>query len=479
MAETTTTSPGGAGGRSAFGAFAALTSALALFIAAISVVLVNSKDGGATKASSGSAQTVEVKLSEFAITPKVISVPAGAVKLSVTNGGAQIHNLEIPKLKKKTSDMAGGKTEVLDLGDVEEGTYEVLCNIPGHGDAGMTASLVVGGAAGASAGAASSSGGMMMAGMGTSGANPADQTIDFNATPAKDFQARDPKAPAPFSGTVHELTLETREAELEIAPGVKQTMWTFSLEGQAPTVPGPVLRGKLGDRFKVTLVNKGKVEHSVDFHASRVAWNDKMRSIKPGESLVYEFTADYAGIYMYHCGTPPVLHHIGTGMYGATIIDPPDLAKVDHEFFFVQSEFYTGAEGAPGDMDKMSKSAWDAVVFNGYVNQYQHAPIRVEPNQRIRVWVLDAGPSENSSFHVIGTIFDTVYKEGNYLLRPGSGQGGSQALDLQPAQGGFVEFSFDEAGLYPFVTHKFANPPIGALGVFQAGDVDPAAAAGH
>ncbi len=479
MAETTTTSPGGAGGRSAFGAFAALTSALALFIAAISVVLVNSKDGGATKASSGSAQTVEVKLSEFAITPKVISVPAGAVKLSVTNGGAQIHNLEIPKLKKKTSDMAGGKTEVLDLGDVEEGTYEVLCNIPGHGDAGMTASLVVGGAAGASAGAASSSGGMMMAGMGTSGANPADQTIDFNATPAKDFQARDPKAPAPFSGTVHELTLETREAELEIAPGVKQTMWTFSLEGQAPTVPGPVLRGKLGDRFKVTLVNKGKVEHSVDFHASRVAWNDKMRSIKPGESLVYEFTADYAGIYMYHCGTAPALHHIGNGMYGAVIIDPPNLPPVDHEYVLVQSELYTGPAGQPGDLNKMKKDQWDAVVFNGYVNQYKAQPIRVEPQERVRVWALDAGPSENSSFHVVGTIFDTTWKEGTYLLQPDARRGGSQTLDLQPAQGGFVEFSFAEAGLYPIVTHKFSNVARGALGLFQAGEVKTAPAGGH
>ena len=99
-------------------------------------------------------------------------------------------------------------------------------------------------------------------------------------------------------------------------------------------------------------------------------------------------------------------------------------------------------------------------------------PIRVEPEQRVRIWVLDQGPSENSSFHVIGTIFDTVYKEGYYLLRVGdSNSGGSQALDLQPAQGGFVEFTFDEAGLYPFVTHKFASASKGAPGVFQAGDV--------
>jgi nitrite reductase (NO-forming) len=93
--------------------------------------------------------------------------------------------------------------------------------------------------------------------------------------------------------------------------------------------------------------------------------------------------------------------------------------------------------------------------------------------------VLDAGPSENSSFHIVGTVFDTVYKEGGYLLRPDETRGGSQALDLQPAQGGFVEFTFDEAGLYPIVTHKFANVGKGALGLFQAGEVETPAGGGH
>jgi nitrite reductase (NO-forming) len=92
--------------------------------------------------------------------------------------------------------------------------------------------------------------------------------------------------------------------------------------------------------------------------------------------------------------------------------------------------------------------------------------------------VLDAGPSENSSFHIVGTIFDTVYKEGTLLLRPDDRQGGAQALDLQPAQGGYVEFSFDEDGLYPIVTHKFANVGKGALGLFQAGEVDLEATGG-
>lgn len=135
--------------------------------------------------------------------------------------------------------------------------------------------------------------------------------------------------------------------------------------------------------------------------------------------------------------------------------------------------------GEPGDLAKMQDEAWDAVVFNGYVNQYLHGPIRVEPGERVRAWVVDTGPSENSSFHIGGTVFDRLFKEGAYQLRPGAGRGGAQPLDLQPAQGGFVEFTFDESGLYPIVTHKLANVGKGALGLFQAGDVDTAGSGSH
>src|SRR3546814_19988513 len=106
--------------------------------------------------------------------------------------------------------------------------------------------------------------------------------------------------------------------------------------------------------------------------------------------------AKHAGMWMYHCGTAPALHHIGNGMFGAIIIDPPDLPAVDHEFVIVQSELYLGAEGVVGDLGKMQDEAEDAVVFNGYVNQYQHAPIRVEPGERVRPGVPAAGPNENS-----------------------------------------------------------------------------------
>jgi nitrite reductase (NO-forming) len=298
--------------------------------------------------------------------------------------------------------------------------------------------------------------------------------IDAAAMPAHEWIGRSPILPAASGRKIHEVSFDAMESIIEVAPGVTQEMWTFN-----GTAPGPVLRGEIVDTFRITLTNKGKMGHSIDFHASKVAWSDEMRTIQPGESLIYEFKAQFAGAFMYHCGTAPALHHIGNGMFGVIIINPPNLPAVEEEFFVTQSELYLGPEGQPGDLTKMVNEQWDAVVFNGYFNQYKFSPIKVLPGKRYRMWVLNDGPSENSAFHIVGTIFDTVYKEGAYLLRPNATHGGSQALDLQPSQGGFVEFTFAEDGLYPFVTHKFANVGKGALGFFVVGNADASALGSH
>jgi nitrite reductase (NO-forming) len=218
------------------------------------------------------------------------------------------------------------------------------------------------------------------------------------------------------------------------------------------------------------------MSHSIDFHASETAMNHQMVEIKPGATFTNTFTADYAGVWMYHCGTAPALHHIANGMFGMVIVEPKGgLPKVDDEFAFVQNEWYLGAQGEPVDHAKAAAAAAapDFVTFNGIANQYKDNPIQVTTKGRVRVFVLDAGPSVDSSFHVVGTIFDTVTKEGISLVRGNAGGWGSQAVDLAPAQGAIIEFSPDEEGMYPFVTHAVNNVVRGALGLFMAGDGDP------
>ncbi|MDP9482883.1 MAG: copper oxidase, partial [Chloroflexota bacterium] len=177
-----------------------------------------------------------------------------------------------------------------------------------------------------------------------------------------------------------------------------------------------------------------------------------------------------------HCGTAPALHHIANGMYGMVIVEPREgLPPVGKEFAIVQSEWYLGAQGKETDLEKAMAAAPapDLVMFNGVANQYLDHPLEVATGERVRVFVLNAGPSIDSSFHVVGTIFDTVIKEGVSLTRGNAGNWGAQAVDLAPAQGSIIEFSTAEDGLYPMVTHAFNFVGRGALGLFQAGDGDP------
>lgn len=408
---------------------------------------------------------VEISLTEFAVTPDTVEVePGQQLILVVTNDGQMEHDLKVDGTDG-TRMLSPGESETVNLGPFDS-SVQAWCTIAGHRESGMEMSIVVKGDTSSQHAAAGHGA--------SSSATSTGATIDANAKPDADWTPYDPRlAPAP-GGTVHDVTLRATETEIEVAPGVTQMMWTFD-----DKVPGTILRGKVGDLFNITLFNDGKIGHSIDFHASRVAWDDEMRTIGPGESLLYQFKADHAGAFMYHCGTAPALHHIGNGMYGAIIIDPPNLPPVDHEFIFVQSELYLGENGKEGDLTKMLNFDFDAVVFNGYFNQYAFSPIRVEPDERIRAWVVDDGPSENSAFHIVGTVFDTVWKEGTYLLQPDERRGGAQVLDLQPAQGGFVEFSFAEAGFYPIVTHKFSNASRGAMGMFQAGEATLPEGAGH
>ncbi len=275
------------------------------------------------------------------------------------------------------------------------------------------------------------------------------------------------------SDKVKEITLSVEQKTLEIASGVPYEAWTFG-----GSIPGPVLRVRQGDQVKFTLVNNGKMEHSLDFHAAQTPWNVSYRNVKPGEKLSYTWTANYPGVFMYHCGTPPVIAHISNGMYGTIIVEPAEGLPPAKEFILVQSEFYT-KNGGDGmfhyDGGKANSVQPDYVVFNGYASQYQEKPLTANPGERVRFWVLNAGPSLFSAFHIVGTIFDKTYADGN----PRNVQNGMQTVTIPPGGGYMVELTVPDAGLYPIVTHAFAYPGKGALGLLQVGDVKADATMSH
>lgn len=276
----------------------------------------------------------------------------------------------------------------------------------------------------------------------------------------KPFATYDASLPDISSDAVKNLTYESSDQILYIASGVAFQAWTFG-----GSVPGPILALNEGDEVQFELKNNSNMPHSIDFHAAQTPPNKNYISINPQSSLKFNWKANYPGCFMYHCGTPFVLHHMAMGMYGATIVKPKTgLQKADREYVLVQSEFYV-TDPTDGvvqtDLTKAMAGNPDYVAFNGYANQYKDKPLTAKVGELVRIWVMNAGPSHYSAFHVIGTIFEAAYQSGNLANK----MVGLQTVNVYPGSGMMVEFRIPEAGDYPFVTHSFADASKGALGV--------------
>ena len=305
--------------------------------------------------------------------------------------------------------------------------------------------------------------------------DPAVERTDFDRVIRSTAPAYDARlAPASDAG-IKEFRIPIKDATIEIAKGVKYQGWTFG-----GTVPGPVLRVKQGDRVRVNVVNESPMPHSIDFHAARIPANVAYRMIMPKDSVAFEFTANDAGAFMVHCGTPPVTMHLMQGMYFPIIVDPKGGwgTHADKEFVLVQSEFYAKADDSTGnavvssmvpDWNAAKNKAASYVVFNGRAFQYKDTPLKVDVGDRVRFFVVNAGPSFDSDFHVVGAIFDRVYPDAD----PKHVLTGVQTYPVPPGGGAVFETVFDKngsgEGLYAFVTHSFADAEKGAVGIIQVG----------
>lgn len=414
-------------------------------------------------APTGETTTVAVTVDGMSFVPNRIEVPVGNnLKIEFHNTGDQTHDLVLAN-GAKTGHVAAGDSATLD-GGVIGATTEGWCSLPGHRAMGMALEVVATGNGTDAAPPGHGSGGHDMGDMGSGEADAASPTM------AQLMRQAQASAPAPAAlepltaQTHHEYTFSVTESTDPVVDGLTRAIWTYN-----GTSPGPTLHGAVGDTFTITLVNDGTMGHSIDFHASDLAPDLPMRTIEPGESLVYEFTAHRAGIWMYHCGTMPMSQHIGNGLFGAVVIDPPGLEPVDESYVLVQSELYLGANGQPASAAKAAAMTPDVMMFNGRAFQYAAHPLTAKVGDRVRLWVLDAGPNMSLSFHVVGKQFDTVWTEGAYTVKDGgpSGADGAQVLPLLAAQGGFVEFTVDEAGHYSIVNHQMSLAEKGAQGVLE------------
>jgi len=281
-------------------------------------------------------------------------------------------------------------------------------------------------------------------------------------------QAKDATLPPIPAGDLVKVHMTLKNMVIEIAPGVRYNTWSFDGHG----APGPVVHVREGQTVEMTLTNGGTIPHSIDFHAARIAPNVAFRDANPGESFTFRFKAGDPGVFMYHCGTKPVLAHIANGMYGAIIVEPKEgLPPVDNEYVLVGSEWYLSSPGvdepASLDMTKARSRMADWTTFNGYANQYVTHPLTADPGDTTRFWVVAAGPTNNVNFHVVGTIFERAWVNSDLKSPP---QKGVQTVVVPAGGGGVFDVKIPGEGLYPFVSHAFADVDLGQVGLLKVGN---------
>ena len=297
-------------------------------------------------------------------------------------------------------------------------------------------------------------------------AGSAPANADAIAAAHKAFPATLPAAPAGPFADVH---LVLKDVTIQVAPGIKYAAWAW-----AGGAPGPVIHVRQGQMVKITLTNDGAIPHSVDFHAARVAPDKAFGDVMPGKSVSYTFRANDPGVFMYHCGTKPVLMHIANGMYGAIVVEPPagTLPKADKNYVLVASEWYLDSDGlkkpAQFNMDKAHARQPDWMTFNGYSGQYVKHPLAAKPGETVRFWVVDAGPSIDTDFHIVGTVLNRAWVDAGMTNKPLENV---QTVAVPAGGGGVFDVKITKPGLYPFVSHAFAAVDQGQVGLLNVGGV--------
>ena len=248
--------------------------------------------------------------------------------------------------------------------------------------------------------------------------------------------------------------------------GHKAIGWTY--DGQ---IPGPVVRATEGDTIEFTLTNDpaNKNSHSIDFHAARADVLTAFAPIKPGETKTFTFTADNPGAFFYHCGADPMIQHIARGMFGAIIIDPKDpdaMPKADREYILVEHQTFDN----PEDVKGMMANNWQHDAFNAVPFQYDPVhdvnatqTLEAKPGERVRIYLINAGPNEFSGFHPIAGIWDRVYPSGN----PKNVLTGMQNYTVAPGDAATFDVISPKEGAYALVNHSMRAALSGSIAVIM------------
>ena len=309
-----------------------------------------------------------------------------------------------------------------------------------------------------------------------------------------------PEVPPPITrkeDALVEVELHSGRNVIEIKPGTKYEYWTFNEH-----VPGPFIRVRQGDTIEVHHTSSDPdMPHNIDFHAvTGPGGGAPVTTAIKGEESIAWFKMLEPGLYIYHCAAPPVMDHIANGMYGLILVEPKKgLPKVDHEYYVMQHEIYavnpssaepSSAKGHDHMTEEKKDDVWGDevgektepvtlqfshqngldehpmfVFFNETVGALmKEGSLKAKVGDKVRVYFGNAGPNLISSFHIIGTIFKNVYREGDLISPPAH----AVQTTLVPAGGStVVDIDLTVPGTFTLVDHAIFRIEKGAVGYLQ------------
>ena len=375
--------------------------------------------------------------------PTLKADPGDVVEISVINGDGIAHDLAIDEFQVNTGQLLQrGQIGKVTLKVDAAGAYAYYCTVPGHRQAGMWGTLQVGEPVAAASG---------------------------------ESVVRDPNDLPPPIGdrepTAIRVDLTAIEVVGQLADGTTYSYFTFD-----GAIPGPMIRVRVGDTLEVHMKNEtsSAFAHSIDLHAVNGPGGGAVfTQTNPGEETSFSFTALNPGLYVYHCATPSVAHHISNGMYGLILVEPEGgLPPVDREFYVMQGEIYTlQPYGAQGQLDfsnaKLLGEAPEYFLFNGAAAALasdEHA-LRANVGETVRIFFGVGGPNFTSSFHIIGEIFDRAYSFASLTTPPVTDV---QTVTVPPGGAWIVEFKLDVPGRYILVDHALSRLERGLVGFLYA-----------
>lgn len=247
--------------------------------------------------------------------------------------------------------------------------------------------------------------------------------------------------------TVREFRLVAGNSTLQLNRAVTFNSWNFNNR-----VPAPTLRAKAGELIRVFFLNRGGHSHSMHFHGFHPAAMDGIKPIRNGTGTIYELEADPYGVHMYHCHVAPVTRHIGKGLYGMLIIDPPHSRPAADEMVLLMGGY---------DLNDDGKN--ELYAFNGIPNYYMMHPIDIYQHQLIRLYVLNAIEIDPAvTFHLHANMFD-VYPTGMTLKPTHS----TDVITMGTAERHILEFKFKYPGQFMFHPHQDGIAESGCMGAFN------------